>query len=313
MIKRLCLVLVLISMCDLLIFGDAGEQKEVGFLLFMPNSGNRFVNEDKAMIRLDNMANYLMSRSLSPGQIKVYGYTAIVANDIESTDLSRDRALYVINELQKRGLGGDLFAEPIACGAVDLWDSNTDEGDRSLNRRVRVLVDDAILTSAELQAVGTGKKNPGEGNFQIVIQDKTAIKKTGSKFPWWIIPLALIGLAVIAAIIFFAYRRWRGLTGVMVQETIPPKSKKVPVFIPVAVVPPGGKTYVLTEEEIRRYAYELYQLRYGQNVNEVEDWHQSVHELTAYYEAKGYRVVLYWETLTKVTDTYYTQESEQAA
>ena len=263
--KRSCLVLIFVSLAGLLAFGNAGEQEEIDFLLFLPNSGNRFVNEDRAMIQLDNVADYLLAKNVSPGQIAVHGYAAAVVNDIDSVHLSKDRALYVINELQKRGLPGKLFAEPVAGGSVDLW--ATDEGDRSLNRRGSILVDGIILNPAAVQTINAGAKTPPMGNNGKVIWDDTATEKTGFRIPWRKIFLALIGLAMLAAIIFFA----------------------------VGAVPPGKKTYILSEEEIRCHAYDLYEHHYDQNEDAVKDWHQSVEELTANYEDQGYRVMLYWE------------------
>ena len=262
--KRLLLLLVFVSLVGFLAFGSTGEQEELDFLLFLPNSGNQFVNEDRAMIQLDKAAGYLMTRNLSPGRISVYGYTAAVVNDIEAMDLSRDRALHVINELQKRGLPGYLFAEPIACGPVDLWSGYTDDEDKGLNRRVRILFDETIPAT----------------------QHESETERADSEFPWWIIPLVLIGVAVIGNIMLLAFRSKRNST------------EEIPMVIPAAVAAqPGEKVYVLTEEEIRRHAYELYQQCDGQNGDAVEDWRQSVRELTANYEDQGYQVKLYWEVL----------------
>ena len=258
MMKKLCLLLFFVSLFGFLAFGDTGEQEEIDFLLFLHNSANRFVNEESAMIQLDNTAIYLMARNLSPGRISVHGYAAAAVNDIEPYNLSRERALHVISELQKRGLSGDLFAEPVAYGQVDLWGGNADERDRSLNRRVRILLDDSVLTMADFRTVCTW--------------EETETVKTCSKFPWWIIPLALLGIALIAAIIFFASASRR-------KETSTAEKK----------------IYILTEDEIRRHAYGLHRQRNGQSEDAVEDWHHSIRELTAHHEAQGYEVISYWE------------------
>ena len=291
--KGLCLVLVLVFLFAYLAFGEAGKQEEVDFLLFLPNSGNQFVNEEQAMIQLDNAADYLTAGDISPGKITVYGYAAAAANGIEPVNLSRDRALYVINELQKRGVAEDLFAEPIACGSVDLWGGNTGEKDRSLNRRVRILLDDTVLTPAAREtslqeARETSLQKAREASLQKARtvctweekQPETASQKTGSRFPWWIIPLALLGLAVLAAIVFFAYERRKSSTVIPAANSAAPSNQKI---------------YVLTEDELRRHAYKLYQQRNSRSEDATQDWYRSVHELTAYYEAQGYWVILYWE------------------
>jgi hypothetical protein len=230
------------------------------------------------MIQLDNMAGYLLNKNLVSGQIFVYGYAAAVVNDIEPVVLSRDRALFVINELQKRGLSGELFADPIGYGSVDLWGSNADEGDRGPNRRVRILLDGNILTPAIVQApepeITISKIEPDE---KPIPHEKDRVR---SKFPWWILLLAL--LAVLALLLLGLKRKKRPAG----------ETKIVPIAVPLA---PIEKIKVLEEEEIRLYAYGLYEQRNGQNGNAEGDWYRAICELTAYYEARGYRVILYWE------------------
>ena len=101
-------------------------------------------------------------------------------------------------------------------------------------------------------------------------QCETVTEGTVSVFPLWRIPLLLIGISLIAANIFYVIRYRENSTG-----------KK--------------KIHVLTEEEIRDRSCELYNQHKVQNGDISWDWHRSVRELTAYYEAQGYRVVLYWE------------------
>ena len=173
-------------------FGDTGEQ-EIDFLLFSPNSSNRFVDEEREKIHLDNLARYLLSRDLAPGQIHVHGYTAAAKNDVEPMGLSKDRAFFVINELERRGVPSILFSEPVAHGEVDLWGSNITEGDRNPNRRVRIMLDGNYLTAAALVAT-----------------EETAGAR--SWFPWVLLPL----LALLALFLLFMLRSKEGTTAAAV-------------------------------------------------------------------------------------------------
>jgi hypothetical protein len=74
--------------------------------------------------------------------------------------------------------------------------------------------------------------------------------------------------------------------------------KPIPVIVSKAE-PPKEKIKVY-EEEIRLYAYVLYEKRYDLSENVVVDWYQSICELTAHYKALGYRVILYWEAEVRV-------------
>ena len=284
-IKKWYLVLVLFVLFGSFTFGDDENQEEIDYLLFLPDSGNQFVNEAQAMIQLDNAAKYLADRNPAPGKISVYGYAADFANDIDPAVLSRQRALFVIEELQKRGLSKDLFADPVGSSSVDLWGSNADEDGRSLNRRVRITLDDAILVPAIAEVCDFVMETPAAEP----IQEESVSDESRSPFPWWIIPLVLIALA---AILLLALKRRK--------KPVPPDTTEAPSIPrpePIAIVPvmPAGKVKVLEEEEIRRYAYGLYEKRCGQNGDAPGDWYNSIFELTAYYEAQGYRVLLYWE------------------
>jgi hypothetical protein len=104
-----------------------------------------------------------------------------------------------------------------------------------------------------------------------------------NSFPWWLWLLLFFPLLAIAAIIFFGFKR---------KKNAP--AKPIPTFVQKDE-PQKEKTMILEEEVIRRYAYKLYEKRYGQSEDAVVDWYQSICELTAYYEALGYRVILYWE------------------
>lgn len=268
--KKLCLVLVFFALLGALAGGTEGHE-EIDFLLFLPNSGNQFVNENQAMIQLDNLAKYLADRVLMPGQIIVYGYTAEAVNDIEPIDLSRDRALFVINELQKRGISKEYFSAPVAYGSVDLWGANTSEEDRIPNRRVRILLDGGFLTPDSIKAVEPASKD------EKAIGSEDAARESSSGIPWKIL-LPLLFLALIAALIFLLFRRGKEQVEKTAQEESQPQATAAPVKY----------TVVNLEDEIRRRAYELYMERNGQNGSEAGDWYIAVPEIRARYESEGY-------------------------
>ena len=242
-------------------FGGADEQEEIDFLLFSPNSSNQFVNEDQAKIQLDNIAKYLMGRNLISGQIFVYGYASAAINDIEPIALSRDRALFVISELQKRGILKDFFSAPIGYGEVDFWGGNTNEEDRVLNRRVRILLDGDFLTPGILKAADSDVKPSSAAAYE------KSKEESSSKFPWWI----LLPLLLLALILFLL------------------KRKKRPANDPIAAVPISYHVVNL-EEEIRLRAYELYRQRNGGNEDAEGDWYIALPEICAKYETAGYQV-----------------------
>ena len=286
-IKKWYLVLVLLAFFGSFAYGSDENHEEIDYLLFLPDSGNQFVNEAKAMIQLDNAAKYLMDRNPAPGQICVYGYAAAFANNTDPADLSRDRALFVIRELQKRGLSKGLFADPVGSSSVDLWGSNANESGRRGNRRVRILLNGAVLTPAVVEVCDFATETPAAVQEK-PIQKENISEKSRTSFPWWILLLVLIGLAIL---LFKLKRR---------KKPVPPGTTAAPSWPwpeSIAIVPPAAaeRVKVLEEEEIRRYAYGLYTNRYGQNSNMTEDWYRSIYELTIYYEAQGYRVLLYWE------------------
>jgi hypothetical protein len=243
-------------------------------LLFLPNSSSMFVNEVQAAIQLDDTAKYLKSRNPGPGQVLVYGYTADVANGVDSVGLSRDRALFVINELEKRGVSRDIFAIPIGYGQVNHWGNNSSEKDRSLNRRVRIFLDDTILTPNIMQ----------NGESLIPSPVQYANEAARPKIPWWLLFLALLAATASVLYLVFACKE-SSSNGIVPQKT--------PVPIPAAE---KVKIKILEREEISNYAYGLYQQRNCQDGSEAEDWDQSIRDLTEYYEARGYQVLLYWET-----------------
>ena len=321
--KKLCFLFVLVILIGFPAF--INTQEEVDFLLFFPNSGSQFADEEQTMLHLDNVAIYLMDRNISPGQIRVEGYTAVAANDIDSLALSMERALHVINELQKRGVPEVLFAEPVAFGAVDIWGSNVNENSRILNRRVRIILDELVLTSGAIEASDPDTLSaevPGGGSDTLsvegsgvepwVISDRT-IKASG--FPWILLFLAI---PLIAVILFFALRS-RKKTKPARPEPVAAAEKSEPIAaaekpaVPVAAdeksepiaaaekpaapvaaaekpAAPVAKNYTVLnlEEEIRFRAYELYLERNCQNGDAYGDWCKAIFDVCARYEATGH-------------------------
>jgi len=289
--------------------GETSEQaEEIDYLLFMPNSSNQFVNESQAGIQLDKLAKYLTGRNLVSGQIHVNGYAAEAKNDIEPVGLSTNRALFVINELQKRGVQKDLFSQPVGYGSVDTWGSNTDEQNRIPNRRVRIMVDDTILTPETIKAddsgsaaadTGAGNTTANEGNSG----SENLKAASGFDFPWGILFLLLLLLLIILLIYLLAKHK-RDSAGKSTAIAPPavsaaltsmpppveePDSKNIVKSNEPAAVP-EIKSYLIVdlEEEIRRRAYELYLERNDQNGDAKGDWYVAVYEVCARYEASGY-------------------------
>ena len=304
--KKTCFIFVLCILIQVFIFAETGDQEEVDFLLFLPNSASQFVNNDRTMVHLDDIAVYLLGRNLNPGQIHVYGYAASAANDIDGEELSRERALYVISELQRRGVRAELFAEPGAFGSVDLWGSNEDEQGRSPNRRARIILDGVVLTPQEPpQEVPLLAPIPAP-----IVQapEITRVNTNGSGFPWMLLPLILILLAII---LFLAFKTGKKET---IKENVAPtpivKAPSVEAFpaaivqapsvevppaaivqTPPAEVPPAAAvtyTVINLEDEIRFRAFALFLEREGHNGDEYGDWCKAVAETCARYEANGY-------------------------
>jgi len=269
----------------LLAFGDTG-QEEIDFLLFLPNSSNSFVNQEQTMVQLDNIAKHILDRNLISGQIHVFGYAAAVANEIDPVILSMERALFVMNELQERGVPGDLFSDPIAHGAVYLWGGNTNEAERSPNRRVRILLEGIVLTPAMLTPVVSGLTTPG-----IVVETpvRNVISEPRSGFPW----LLLLPLLLLPFILFALIRKKRGDKTALVKAAyIEPVAAITPIIEPVILPVAKSESLVYLEEEIRRRAYELYLERGGQNGDAEGDWLKALPEVCSRYEAEGYRTYI---------------------
>ena len=281
--KKLFFLGVLFIFCGFWVSGDTDGQEEIDFLLFLPNSSNEFVNESQAALQLDNLAKYLIGKNLVPGQICVYGYAAAVNNDIDEMALSKNRAVFVINELQKRGLPNDLFSDPVGYGSTELWGSNEDESDRSPNRRVRILVDGNLVTPVILNAVEPEIITV----YTEIVPEEPVQAESGSGFPWKIL-LPLLA-ALLAIILFLLFKRRKSSAAETVQEPVPLPS---PVIAPAAAAPVApaatSKTVVDLEEEIRFRAYELSLIRNGRYGDPEGDWYAARDEVCARYEAAGY-------------------------
>jgi len=291
--KKMCLIPVCLFLVLGMAFGETAEQEELDHLLFMPNSSSRFVNENNAVLQLDNLANYLKDRNLHSGQIHILGYAADVTNSIDSFDLSAERALFVINELNKRGLPKDVFADPVGYGAVNLWGSNVSEAARSPNRRVRIMLDGELLVPEVFnpQEIETEIMAFEEISAELIIDDtENVIIVDDSKCKLkcgllWKLLLPLLLLALIAAFILLK-RKKKPVQKIKPEPEIKHKKSIEPH---VAPVPLGYKTVNL-EEEIRFLAYMLSQLRHSWEGNPDEDWHIAAREISAKYEADAYEV-----------------------
>ncbi|MCL2129520.1 MAG: OmpA family protein, partial [Treponema sp.] len=243
--KKAYFFIILLIFSGIFVFGDTNEQEEIDFLLFYLNSSSRFVNEAEAAKQLDNMANYLKNRELISGQIIVHGYAANANNDIDPVKLSRDRALFVINELQRRGVAANLFSEPVGYGAVNLWGGNTNEQERIPNRRVIILIDGSIITPEIIMTEPVKEPEP----IQPVIVPEPTAKKAPVKFPWWI----LLPLLLLLLLILLLARRKKPKAE---PSTMPAKQTEViekpaPIPVPIAM----EEKIVDLEEEIRLCAY----------------------------------------------------------
>ena len=306
--KKRYFVFIFAVFCCISVFGDTETQEEVDFLLFSPNSGNRFENEEKAFIQLNNLAQYLLEKNIVPGQIVVYGYAAYAPNEIKSVDLSKERALFVMEELQKRGVSRELFSDPVGHGAVYLWGNNDTENARKLNRRVRVLLDGEVLmpVTKEMISAKTETTIPRFIHKATVgpeIAWYYTPKETSFKFPWWLLPL-LIFLALSLFLLFLLGRRSRETAykeGIV--NTPPPKT----VVIPESGHVKSVATYTVNlDEEIRARAYELSLQRGEQGDYRQQDWHNAVREISAWYIACGHSVFTdggYWWASNTVDNT----------
>ena len=269
--KKFSLVVFFLIFSAPVIFGQTGNHEEIDYLLFLPNSGDAFANEIQAGIQLDNIASHIKKLNLAPGQIIVYGYTAFSMIDIDALDLSRQRADFIINELQKRGISRNLFANPVGHGSVDLWGNNIAEEDKIPNRRARILVDGKIIMPAiivEPEIVIEPEPEPAPAPKVIIIEEpEPAAFKERIKFPWIILlPFLLIPLFLIMA----------------------KMKKEKPEEKPVVKPAPAETTeeIINLEEEIRRRAYFRSQDHDYSDVD--QDWFVELPNVRREYEEKGY-------------------------
>jgi hypothetical protein len=283
--KKFVFVLILFAFFGFLAFADNNEQEEVGYLVFALNSSSQFVNQQQAAVQLDTIANYLASKNLYPGQIHAYGYTAAAANDIDSEILSRDRAIFVINELQKRGVSKELFSDPVGYGAVDTWGSNISERDKIPNRRVRIVLDSNVIEPESVHVLDFGAAFVNIIDNDVsdtgTTMQESSLSERRFKFPWI---LLLLLLALIAALLFS--KLWRNKKSPKLDAVARPVIVDAPI---IAVAPVAtGEITVNLDNEIRSRSYELYQQRNGQNEDHVADWHIAVQQICCKYEADGY-------------------------
>ena len=291
MYKRLILLLICFVLCGFFAFGqDANEEteseEEVGFLLFSPNSSSEFANPALASRQLNNLARFLRNRNLSPGQVHVYGYAADFQNEIEPEHLSHERAVFIITELQGRGVNGELFSEPVAYGAVQTWDDRSIEDAISPNRRVRIVL---------------GGENPTYITMEIVDQEIEAAtiitfheeeQNDGSGFPWWLLLLLLLPLLLL-----LLRKKKPG------DSKPKPKPAPKPVPAPAAAAAPTVATHTSDGREksaalmaaetesgmdltdlIRRRAYQLFEGRGYQHGCHDEDWYNAERDILEWYE-----------------------------
>lgn len=298
--KKVILFVFSIVFSGLFIFGETGEQEEIDYLLFMPNSNNSFVNENQARIQLNNIAEHLKSLDLVAGQIMVYGYSALAANNIDPFDLSRQRALFIISELHQHGIPRALFADPLGYGSVDLWGSNTTEEEKAPNRRVRIFIDGKIISQQEktyspIEAADS-KITITTKTVESVQEATTAAAKEKSpyKFPWlFLLPLLLIPLIII---FYKLSKNKKEEQKTIDKESIPFQSvaEKVTKIEPTSAKIAPIETIadiVNLEEEIRLRAYFRF-LGHTDYCDMDEDWFNAVPKVRAEYEAKGYQTYI---------------------
>jgi hypothetical protein len=294
-------ILVFLVFLGICAFADT---EEIDSLLFLPNSAEEFVDEGRATMQLDNAAKFILDKNPHPGQVYIYGYTANVENDIDSLNLSRARAQFVMNELRKRGIPQELFSPPLAYGGVDIWGNNANEEDRVPNRRVRIVLDGGIPTPP-IPAPAEPEMKPVEPEIKITrADDSYAVvehkkDRSGSKI-LWIILFLLLALALLAVLLSKLKKSNKAAQPAFPAEIPlsqlpsplpPPAIGGMPLLRsePVDASVTTSEMVVNLDEEIRFRAYELYLLRYGQNEDEVNDWYRAVTEVCGRYDASGYQ------------------------
>jgi len=323
--KKLCLLSIFL-LVGFWVFSETEPQEEIDYLLFLPNRSNEFVNQQQAMVQLDNLAKFLNGREIALSQIIIYGYAAVVPNGIDPLTLSKNRAAFVIDELQKRGVAKNLFSDPVGLGEVNTWGSNLNEESRSPNRRVRVVLDGKLIVAAP-----AGKMIEEVIPEPVIIEEVEVVEiepvetiapakvkePSDFKFPWWLLlPLLLIPLIALLS----KLRKKSGDKPTKPQRVeprpapvvaaAPPSERAVAASAPpaaatttapvltsegLAPIPAGLTAAYATdrnayyiEEEIRLRAYEYYELRGGQHGLMDEDWYKALPEICGKYEALGY-------------------------
>ena len=286
--KKLYFVFIFFIFCVFSVFGNNDNREEVGYFLFMPNSGNRFSNEEQAFIQLNNLAQYLSEKNLKPGQIIVYGYAASAPNNFKSDDLSIERALTVIEELQKRGISKDLFAAPVGHGAVYLWGGNANENDRKLNRRVRILLDDESPMPVTNEIITVEKKTENSGKEKLFVPEYIS-KEPYFKFPWWIFLLLALLLLLFLLLLKKTSQKQVNKGRTQNKQTQASAKESVHEFAPEEAV----TTWMVNlDDEIRLRAYELSLERGGSGDYQKQDWYNAVQEISAWYTACGHSVYI---------------------
>jgi hypothetical protein len=321
--KKLFLIFIFFVFCGISGFSEDESQEEVEFLLFQPNSSNLFVNYEQTVIQLNKLAQYLSNKKISPGQIIVYGYAAFAPIDIDSVDLSRERAYFVINELQKRGISKELFSEPVGHGSVYLWGNNTNENDRKLNRRVRILLGGETPIQVTQEIINAEPEPVPDSVQEAAIIKEDTREKQDFKFPWWLLlllPLLLL-LLLLKKRPQKAVHQVTSNTQQRIQTADAPKHAPIPEPAPVVVhaptpapapaAPPAPihthtkheaapvmeTTTINLDEEIRFCAYEHFERRGGVNGSREQDWYNALSVVSARYTPRGYSVFFkdgYW-------------------
>jgi len=286
--KKIYLSFLFFFLCGFFIFGNNDSLEEVDFLLFMPNSGSRFVNEEQTFIQLNKLAFFLSNKNLNPGQIIVCGYAAYAPNDIKSLDLSRERAVTVIGELQKRGISKELFADPVGYGAVYLWGNNANENDRKLNRRVRILLDDESPMPVTNEIITVEKKTENSGKEKLFVPEYIS-KEPYFKFPWWIFLLLALLLLLFLLLLKKTSQKQVNKGRTQNKQTQASAKESVHEFAPEEAV----TTWMVNlDDEIRLRAYELSLERGGSGDYQKQDWYNAVQEISAWYTACGHSVYI---------------------
>ena len=184
--KKIAFLLVLVTFIVFFGFGETSEQEtaaepdesgsppeEMNYFMFLPNSSTLFVYEEQALIQLDALARYLTDGERVSGQITVCGYSTPF-DDYPFT-LSKERALFVITELQKRGVPEELFSDPIHYDQLEQDRADLKISDSFWN--VKILLDGDLLAFDTLKPY-YGKEKTPEADDEPAAAESTSITKT---------------------------------------------------------------------------------------------------------------------------------------